>query len=238
MSDTTTGPDSDAGTPVHGFLPSMGRSWLLPLYDPLTRLLGARGVHRRLLDAADLRPGHHVLEIGCGTGNLALLAKAQEPRATVVGLDPDLAALTRARRKARRRRLELRLDHGSADELPYADASMDRVLSSLMLHHVPAAQREKALREVLRVLRPGGELHLVDLGGPDDGLADVSAVSPHRRGRLHLPGLRRGHRGPHQHGSSGPGVTSLLRDAGFTGITTTEDRVRFLGPLTAYRAVR
>ena len=238
VSDTTTGPTRNAGTPDHGHLPPMGRSWLLPLYDPLTLLFGARAVHRRLLEAADLRPGHQVLEIGCGTGNLALLAKAQQPGATVVGLEPDLPALTRARRKARRRRLEVRLDRGVAEELPYADASVDRVLSAFMLHHVPAAQRETALREVRRVLRPGGELHLVDLGGPDDGVADVSAVGQHRRGRLHLPVLPRPHGGPHRHAPSGPAVATLLRAAGFTGITTAEDTVRFLGPVTAYRAVR
>ncbi len=243
MSDPTTGAADGAWTPAHPHLPPMGRRWLLPLYDPFTRLFGAGAVHRRLLEAADLRPGHQVLEIGCGTGNLALLAKARQPGATVVGLDPDVAALALARRKARRRRLEVRLERGVADELPHADASVDRVLSAFMLHHVPAAKRKAALREVHRVLRPGGELHLVDFGGPDDGLADVSAFEGgthahrHVAARRLLPG-RRAHRGPHRHGASGPGVAALLRDAGVTGSVPSLDPVRFFGPVTAYRAVR
>ena len=127
-----------------GFLPGMRHAWLLPLYDPLNRLLGVSAVHRRLLDQAGLRPGQRVLEIGCGTGNLLLAAKRAQPEAVVVGLDPDLAALARAHRKARRRGLGVQLDRGYADQLPYTDASVDVVLSSFMLHHVPADQREPA----------------------------------------------------------------------------------------------
>src|SRR5688500_14940503 len=149
------------------FLPGMSRTWLLPLYDPLTRLLGVRKVHRRLLDQARVRPGQTVLEIGCGTGNLLLTAKQTQSAATAVGVDPDLTALARAQRKARRRGLALQLDRGYADELPYADHSVDVVLSSFMLHHVPADRREPAMREVRRVLGPGGALHLVDIGGAD-----------------------------------------------------------------------
>jgi ubiquinone/menaquinone biosynthesis C-methylase UbiE len=171
----------------------MRQEWLLPLYDPFTRLAGVGRIHRRLLDQAGLRPGQRVLEIGCGTGNLLLAAKRAQPEAVVVGLDPDLAALARAHRKARRRGLAVQLDRGYADELPYADDSVDVVLSSFMLHHLPAGEREAALREALRVLRPGGALHLVDAGG-EDGAA-------HGRGHRHriprellvddIPGLLR-----------------------------------------------
>ncbi|WP_448613927.1 class I SAM-dependent methyltransferase [Modestobacter sp. URMC 112] len=215
-------------TPTHDHLPAMGHRWLLPLYDPLTRLLGAGAAHRRLLDAAGLRPGHRVLEIGCGTGNLTLRAKAGQPDATVAGLDPDEPALAQARRKARRRRLDVRLDQGTAAALPHPDASTDRVLSAFMLHHVPAGDREQALREVHRVLRPGGELHLVDLGGDTAAHHDHG---PHRRGRPALHGRR-------PHATTRAEVTDLLLAAGFADVTATGDTVRFFGPVTYYRAVR
>jgi SAM-dependent methyltransferase len=206
------------------FLPGMSRTWLLPLYDPLTRLLGIRRIHRRLLDQAGLRPGQRVLEIGCGTGNLLLAAKRTQPAVTVVGVDPDLTALARAHRKARRRGLGVQLDRGYADQLPYADDSVDVVLSSFMLHHVPADQREPALREVRRVLRPGGALHLVDIGGaaaPADGWI-----------------ARRAHRHELTRDGLGAGIPDLLRQAGFTDVSETGSDVRrHVGRFAFYRAV-
>ena len=132
------------------YLPGMGRDWLLPLYDPLTRALGIPAAHRRLVDQADPRPGQRVLEIGCGTGNLALLLKRLRPEVHIVGLDPDAKALARARRKAARRALAVQMDRGFAEELPYPDASFERVLSAFMFHHLDPADKRRALCEVTR----------------------------------------------------------------------------------------
>ena len=118
------------------FLPAMGAHGPLALYDPFTRLLGARRLQERLIDQARMRPDDRVLDIGCGTGNLTLLVAKRYPTATVVGLDPDPAALDRARRKAARRKLTAAFDQGFAEELPYPDRSFDAVLCSLALHHV------------------------------------------------------------------------------------------------------
>ncbi|MGY1633809.1 class I SAM-dependent methyltransferase [Geodermatophilus sp. SYSU D01186] len=223
MSETTSGPRLRTAISGTGreYLPGMGRPWLLPLYDPMTRLLGVQQVHRRLLDQAALRPGQTVLEIGCGTGNLLLDAKQTQPAATAVGVDPDLSALARAQRKATRRGLAVQLDRGHAEELPYADDSVDVVLSSFMLHHVPAGEQETAVREVVRVLRPGGALHLVDADGHD-----------HEHG---------GHRGHEHHGPArhhgGAALPDLLRRAGFTEVTETgSDSRRHVGRFTFYRA--
>ncbi len=147
------------------YLPAAGHDWFLPLYDPFVKLLGGDSARRALLDQTALRPGHRVLDIGCGTGTFAVLIKRFHPDVAVVGLDPDPKALARAKRKAERARVSIPLDQGFSDELPYPEASFDRVFSSFMFHHLPAGDKEKTLREVRRVLKPGGALHLVDFDG-------------------------------------------------------------------------
>ena len=83
-------------------LPAAGRDWMLPLYDPLVKLLGGDAARRALLDQAPIQPGHSVLDVGCGTGTLVVLIKRLHPDVNVIGLDPDTRALARARRKAER----------------------------------------------------------------------------------------------------------------------------------------
>ena len=147
------------------YLPAAGHHWALPLYDLIVKLLGGNPTRAELVRQGALRPSQRVLEIGCGTGSLLLEIKRSHPEVDAVGLDPDPKALERARRKANRVGLSIQLDRGLADALPYPDASFDRVFSSFMFHHLPAENREPSLREVRRVLKPGGSLHLLDFAG-------------------------------------------------------------------------
>ena len=149
------------------FLPAAGRDLFLPLYDPMTRLLGGDRARRVLIDQAQLQPGLRVLDVGCGTGSLLLQIRESLPQVDLTGIDPDPKALARARRKAERRGAPIRFDQGFADSLPYPDAAFERVLSSMMFHHVESDEKAKMLREVHRVLAPGGSFHLMDFAGPD-----------------------------------------------------------------------
>ena len=216
----------------HSYLPAMGHPALLPLYDPLTRLLGAGPSHRRLLDQAGIVPGTRVLEIGCGTANLLLLAARRYPRATLIGLDPDPAALALARRKADRRGRTLQLDQGYAGQLPHPDASVDRVLSAFMLHHLPEPEKQAVIREVHRVLAPGGSLHLVDF----DGHGPHTTSGPARLfGHRH-----RGHGHAERHHqftrNSSAEVRVLLSEAGFVDVAETSRGRGLFGRYVCYRA--
>src|SRR5262249_31612614 len=164
------------------YIPAAGYDWLLPLYDVLAKLINSEAAHRQLVDQAGIEPRHHVLDIGCGTGNLTLLIKRLHPSAEVVGLDPDPKALTRARRKAEKRGLAVRLDRGFSDVLPYAEASFDRLFSAFMLHHLPLDVKRKTLCEARRVLRSGGAFYALDFGGT----GHVNGIIAHLFHRAHL----------------------------------------------------
>jgi ubiquinone/menaquinone biosynthesis C-methylase UbiE len=142
------------------FLPAAGRDVFLPVYDPFVSLMGFDRARRELVSVANVEPGQHILDIGCGTGTLAVMLKRQYPSAQVTGLDPDPKALRRARIKATG--LSAQFDQGFADQLPYKDETFERVFSSFMFHHLNEHERENMLREVLRVLKPGASFHLLD----------------------------------------------------------------------------
>jgi len=164
-----------------GFIPALGFGALTPLYDPALRWIMREDAFRgRLLDSADIRDGHRVLDVGCGTGTLAILAKQRAPGADVAGVDPDPRVLGLAREKAAAAGVALELAVGFADALPYADGAFDRVLSSLVFHHLDRRTKRRAAAEVWRVLRPGGTFRMVDFGPPQSlVLRPIAAVIRH-----------------------------------------------------------
>jgi ubiquinone/menaquinone biosynthesis C-methylase UbiE len=150
------------------FLPALRFERLTPVYDPVVRFTTReRAFKHRLLDEAGIQAGERVLDVGCGTGTLAIDAKRRQPGADVAGLDADPAMLERARRKASERGAEVELVEGFSDDLPFAERSFDVVLSSLFFHHLERPAKEATAREVVRILRPGGRLHVADWGAPD-----------------------------------------------------------------------
>ena len=193
------------------FLPAAGRDFFLPLYDPLTSLLGGDRARRHLIEQANISSGQRILDIGCGTGTLAVQLKKERTDVEVVGLDPDPKALRRARAKTTRAGVSVQFDQGFADALPYESSSFDRVLSSLMFHHLEDETREKTLREVLRVLKPGGSFHLLDFTG-GHGSHDSGSHGLHS----HLVRLFHSHDRLKDH--SDARILELMRSAGFKNV--------------------
>lgn len=179
------------------YIPGMGKHYLLPLYDVVHHLFGLRPIHQEMITLAGLRDGLRVLDVGCGTGNLLRSTGKRWPKVELTGMDPDPKALARARRKSRRAGLDVRLDRGFAQEMPFPDDSFDRVFSSLMLHHLDTASKDALLAEVRRVLRPGGVLVLADVAVDEHG--------GHGHG-----GMRQ-----HLHDNVGDAVSRRIAAAGF-----------------------
>jgi ubiquinone/menaquinone biosynthesis C-methylase UbiE len=138
-------------------------------YDLLVWLLTLgreRRFRDRLLDPARLQAGESVLDVGCGTGTLAIAAKRRVgPTGSVYGIDASPAMIARATKKAKKAGALVIFESGLAESLPFPDGRFDVVLSTVMLHHLPRTAREQGVREMGRVLKPGGRLLAVDFGG-------------------------------------------------------------------------
>jgi ubiquinone/menaquinone biosynthesis C-methylase UbiE len=185
------------------YVPAAGHDWFLPLYDPVLRFLFHESeLRRRMLEGADLRPGHRLLDVGAGTGSFAVLVARTHPDVRVTGVDGDPKALALAGRKAQAAGAAVRFDQALGSALPYPDASFDRVVSSLVFHHLTPDDKRATLREIHRVLAPGGSFLLVDFGLPSGAWNRLTAR------------LTRGERLGHNL----RGLAPLLRDAGFRDV--------------------
>jgi len=137
-------------------------------YDTANRVFGfGEKFTRRIVNEASIKPGESVLDCGCGTGTLAIVVKRLLGKTgKVYGIDISKDQLAIAKRKASEQGLEIAFEKASIDEMPFPDSSFDVIFSTLMLHHVPPAVRERAFREMRRVLKPNGRIVVADFGPP------------------------------------------------------------------------
>ena len=207
------------------YIPALSFSWLTPLYDSaLRRLMREDEIRRYFIQQMTLRPAMRLLDVGCGTGTLAILIHQDRQSVAVSGLDGDPAILARATAKASRAGAAICWDLGLATELPYARHSFDRVVSSLVMHHLTEPDKARALREACRVLRPGGELHILDFGPPRD-----------RYGRITAGIMRHFEETAAQFAGRLP---DLIRAAGFTEVEIHYRFTVLFGYLDSLRAVK
>jgi ubiquinone/menaquinone biosynthesis C-methylase UbiE len=166
--------DATEKTHRHGFVPALGYDLLTPLYDTMVALtLNERAVKQQLVDQARIAPGMTVVDLGCGTGTLAVMIKHTQPAAHVIGVDVDEKILGIARAKIAKAGVEVELRQGLVQEVGLAPASIDRVLTSLVLHHLTSEEKGSALRTLHGALKPGGELHVLDFGPPHNLLMSL-----------------------------------------------------------------
>lgn len=140
------------------------------VYDLGCYLVGM-GPHfrRNTLQLAQLSLGERVLDVGCGTGVLTRLAAEEVGNeGEVMGIDPSAEMIQVAKHCAAKVQSKADFQQGVIESLPFEDEKFDIVLSSMMLHHLPPDLKISGLREILRVLKPGGRLMMVDVDKPTD----------------------------------------------------------------------
>lgn len=155
------------------FVPAAGRSSLTGAYDAVVALTVREkklrgGVIGAVREATWGISGPRILELGCGTGSLAIALARACPDAKVTGLDIDPAILARARAKPGAASVEWR--QGSIVEAPPFPGSWDCVVISLVLHHLAPADQPRALTRAREALKVQGMLHVIDFGPPDGPL--------------------------------------------------------------------
>jgi ubiquinone/menaquinone biosynthesis C-methylase UbiE len=169
---------SNSAAQPHGYVPALRLKALTGLYDPVVALTTReRTFKRELLRELNPQPGDRILDLGCGTGTLALMIKRSQPQAAIEGIDADPVMLDRARRKSAEAGLPISFQTGMAQDLPYADGAFDAVVSSLFFHHLEREQKIAAFNEIHRVLAPGGLVRIADWGRPSDPLMALASTS-------------------------------------------------------------
>jgi SAM-dependent methyltransferase len=150
-------------------------------------------LRQRTADLAQLHTGETVLDVGCGTGTLALLAKPRVGHTgQVCGIDPSASMIARAQRKAVQHGLAIDFQVGLIERIPFPDRSFNVVLSTFMMHVLPDDLKRQGLAEIARVLKPGGRLLVVDTKRPETAearRAHMVHVGPWQSGVQDQPAL-------------------------------------------------
>lgn len=210
------------------FVPALGFKALTPLYDGVVKATTREGLFKQTLIAqANIQPGQHVLDVACGTGTLAVQMAQFQPLAQITGVDGDPEVLARARKKVERAGVRVRLDHANATALPYGAGQFDRVMTSLFFHHLDWPDKQRAASEILRVLKPGGELHMADWGRPANRLMrwlffPVQVLDGFANTRSHVAGQ----------------LVELFQQAGFQAVVERGRISTMFGTLALYSAAR
>ena len=153
------------------YIPALKYHALTGFYDAVVQLTTREVMFKtELVNFAAPQAGEHVLDVGCGTGTLTYLLAERERKLRIKGLDADPVQLERANSKVAAIGSQISFQQGYAQQLPDKTRTFDIVVSSLFFHHLTTHQKRKALAEILRVLKPGGRLHIADWGKPSSGI--------------------------------------------------------------------
>ena len=205
------------------YIPALSFRWLTPLYDPILKwVMREETFKRKLVARANIQAGTNVLDLGCGTGTLTVMLKRAYPNAHITGMDGDPQVLQIAREKSQS--LDIRWEEGLASSLPYPNSSFDRVVTSLVIHHLATEDKRRAFKEIYRVLDPQGELYVLDFGVPHSPTARFITGYMHglEEAADNFDGL----------------IPQFIRDAGFRSVNEEEHFLTLFGPLSLWRAIK
>ena len=158
------------------YIPALRFNFLTPLYDAVMKYLMHEDEFKNaLIEQASIHPNQNVLDFGCGTATLTIMAKIKNPNAKIIGIDIDENIIKISKEKISAMKLDIKTDTYDGNTLTYENETFDRIISCLVMHHIPKDRKEATLKDLHRILKKGGELHIADFGKP--GNIIMSAIS-------------------------------------------------------------
>jgi ubiquinone/menaquinone biosynthesis C-methylase UbiE len=210
------------------YVPALGYHLLTPFYDLLMRITGHESrLKNDFMMLAQLDDTQHVLDLGCGTGSLAMLIKREFPSIDITALDCDKKILSIAADKVVKAQVDIQFVHAFAEDLPCPDNCFDRILSSLLFHHLCWDRKQQVACEMFRVLKSGGEIHILDWGRASNWVMrtlffSVQLVDGFTNTQENVSGR----------------LVELFQNAGFTGVSEQQSFDTVFGTLVHYRALK
>lgn len=150
------------------FVSALRFKWLTPLYDFFIKItMPEMSIKKSLINICYLNDSATVLDFGCGTATLTILAKEHRPEIKITGIDIDKSILKKAAEKIKQKKLDIILTDYDGEKLPFEDSSFDRILSCLVFHHLETSVKQKILAELFRITKSSGQLFIADFGRSD-----------------------------------------------------------------------
>lgn len=208
------------------FIPALKYNWLTKIYNPVVAFtMPELKFKSELIKQANIVTNHKVLDFGVGTATLSLLLSKQQPDCYIDGVDVDEKILGIAKEKIDEQEAKITLTKYDGLKLPYPDKTFDRVITSLVFHHLDGEQKKNSLLEIKRVLKPDGELHIADWGKASNFLMRtlfylVQFLDGFKTTNDNVKGL----------------LPNYIKNAGFFEVKTTMNFSTIFGTLSLYKA--
>ncbi|MEQ7050039.1 class I SAM-dependent methyltransferase [Paenibacillaceae sp. P-4] len=209
-----------------GYIPAMKFHWLTPIYDPVLKWgMKENKFKTHLVQQGNVKPAQRILDLACGTGTLTLMLKQTQGEAEIVGLDADPEILAIAKNKAVQNKVDIEFQQGMSTDLPFPDAHLDHVFSSLFFHHLTLDMKRRTIEELHRTLRPGGTINIIDFDKPQNSLMrlafyPIQWLDGFTTTRDHVHGI----------------LPELYQECGFENVEQTGQFATIFGTLRSYRA--
>lgn len=207
------------------YIPALSFDFLTPFYDSAVKLTTREKLFKgKLAEQIEINPNGRLLDLACGTATLTIALKQKFPQAEIHGLDGDPKILHFARDKASKYDAEIIFTEAFSTELPYPDDYFDAIASSLFFHHLTPENKLKTLKEIQRVLKSDGTLHIADWGKSANLLMKIASLPIQWFDGATTKDSYQGE------------LPELMREAGFSNIIETADYNTFFGTLRLHRA--